>query len=432
MDNMQNTPNTQNTANAESIQKPKNKKKKFIVIISIAVLILAMLSTASFVILSPSISLFSENSDDTSVANSADITDQGEESNPDGQNDYRIGLTGGPIESWEIVGSWYGKYKEAYFVNGVYKESFDADMNLSIDDCDEEGNLYGEGYSISVTEGDEYEGTWLRFSIRGKVDLETGKFSIEQVERIDGTYGVDISHEIYIGIIEGDSMEGVIENETYELGEDLTFSFGRVSKWAKDEITEANARGLIPATLQGKDLSQQITRAEFAAVSLALYESLTGEEQPDGSAPFTDIAGNEDEDSIKKAYILNIVNGVSDTKFEPLESISRQDLATMLFRTVKKYSYEEWTLETDSQYSFDYSGITPYADDEHISEYAKPAVYYLSKLGIITGVDEYNFAPQNTTSEETAIGYATATREQAIALSLRIYKMSDTWSQPTN
>ncbi len=197
------------------------------------------------------------------------------------------------------------------------------------------------------------------------------------------------------------------------------------SIWAKGEITEAKDLGLIPETLEGKDLSKKITRGEFAAVSLELYEALSGQTVNSASAPFRDISGNADEEAIKKAYDLNIVAGVSSTEFQPDSKISREDLAAMLCRAIKKYKFEDWSLATDDDYYLDSEGVKKYEDDADISGYAKPSVYYLTKMGILNGVSATHFAPKNTTSEQEAQGYATATREQAIALSLRIFKISE-------
>ncbi len=198
------------------------------------------------------------------------------------------------------------------------------------------------------------------------------------------------------------------------------------SIWAKGEIKEAQSYGLIPSELQGQDLSKPVTRSEFVAISLELYEALVGkevEEMP--RSPFTDISSNEFCDSIDKAYALDIVIGVSPKKFSPDAYITREDLATMLCRTIKKFKFEEWTLETDGEYYLDISGVEPYDDDYLISGYAKPSVYFMSKMGIIKGVTDTLFAPKNTTEEQEAKNYATATREQAIALSLRIFKLAD-------
>jgi len=332
------------------------------------------------------------------------------------------------IEDWELIGSWYGEYREPYFTNSTYQESYPAYMNLTIRECDENGNLSGEGYSMSISEGDDHEGSWLRFEIKGTVNFETGEIKISQTREISASNGSSVSYEIYEGIVSGDTMSGLVKNQKRIIPEDLPFSFGRVSEWAKDEITEANARGLIPETMKGKDLSQPVTRAEFAAISLELYEALSKQEKETvSSVPFFDIEGCDDEEAIKKAYDLNIVAGISATEFAPNISIIRQDLAAMLCRAIKKYKFEDWTLATDDEYYLDSEGVKKFADDTDISDYAKPSVYYLAKMGILHGVDDSHFAPRNTTSEQEAQGYATATREQAVALSLRIYKLSDMW-----
>jgi hypothetical protein len=52
----------------------------------------------------------------------------------------------------------------------------------------------------------------------------------------------------------------------------------------------------------------------------------------------------------------------------------------------------------------------------------------MSKFGIVKGVDETHFAPKNTTNQQEASGYASATREQAIILAQRIFKISDIWN----
>lgn len=44
------------------------------------------------------------------------------------------------------------------------------------------------------------------------------------------------------------------------------------------------------------------------------------------------------------------------------------------------------------------------------------------KYGVLTGIGSNIFAPKNLNSEQEAIGYANATREQAIVMSLRSYE----------
>ncbi len=205
-------------------------------------------------------------------------------------------------------------------------------------------------------------------------------------------------------------------------------SYGsEVSEWSSEEMEEAYEANLIPENLVSEDLTERVSRSEFASIAVKLYEALSEDSVSAVATPFTDIKGDKNESEIAKAYGLNIVVGSTATTFAPDTEINREQLATMLCRTIKKYKFDDWTYATDSDYYLDSEGVNKFADDDEISDYAKESVYYMAKMGIINGVDDTHFAPQNTTDEQEAAGYATATREQAIALSLRIYRLSDLW-----
>ena len=81
---------------------------------------------------------------------------------------------------------------------------------------------------------------------------------------------------------------------------------------------------------------------------------------------------------------------------------------------------DDWTYYTDASYPVDVSGVKAYADDKDISDYARESVYYLSKLGVVGGIGNNTFAPKAITSAQQAAGYATATREQALAIAVRM------------
>jgi hypothetical protein len=94
----------------------------------------------------------------------------------------------------------------------------------------------------------------------------------------------------------------------------------------------------------------------------------------------------------------------------------------MLTRVYKALNLPGWSLAQDSQYSLDYSGTTPFADDASISAYAKPSVYFMVKNAIIKGTSATTFSPRNLTSAQTAIGYANASREQALIMAVRMFQ----------
>lgn len=323
--------------------------------------------------------------------------------------------------------SWFGEFTGAHGTTPVKRY-----IDFTIDKCDSSGNFTGSA-KITTVKGEIDDSAWCTNDFKGTIDFAKSTFYMETVRITAGTGGANnwivspFTAAIQMNAQGEMTLSGTYRNTAFSgeyLG-DVPFFATRTSAWARDEMTQANILGLIPETLKDADMTKRITRAEFAAVSVKLYESLTGKTSTAASTPFTDIGGNSNRADIGKAYGLGIAVGVSDTEFAPDVAINREQLATMLCRTVKKYRFDGWTIDKDGQYYLDTSGVSTFADDADISGYAKPSVYYMAKMGIIKGVDDTHFAPQNITPEQEAQGYATATREQAIALSLRIYKLSD-------
>jgi len=197
------------------------------------------------------------------------------------------------------------------------------------------------------------------------------------------------------------------------------------SDWFEDEtMSDAQQQkifnALIPAELKNKDLKKDITRAEFCAVAVQLYEQMGGPvlNAASLSSPFVDTSS----DAVKKAYKLGITNGTSATTFDPYTLISREQLATMLTRVYKSLNLPGWTLATDGQFKLDSSGTKKFADDQYISGYAKPSVYFMVKNGVIKGLTDTTFGPRNLTTYEEAIGYANASREQALIMAVRMFQ----------
>ena len=240
---------------------------------------------------------------------------------------------------------------------------------------------------------------------------------------------------VYVDGVKVLQQTGVAPNGQYEIGITAATGAGKnlhavknirlteavwanASQWADNELERAQQKNLIPTVLYDKDMTGNITRAEFASVAVRLYEEWTGTTAPAPTSPFTDIAGNASKTDIQKAAYLGITNGTSDTTFDPNTNITREQLAAMLTRVYKKVNDPNWTLANDDFY-LDISGVKTFADDSKIYDYAKSSVYFMAKHKIINGIGNNLFAPKATTSQEIAIGYALATREQALAMSLR-------------
>jgi len=186
-------------------------------------------------------------------------------------------------------------------------------------------------------------------------------------------------------------------------------AYSNASEWAIEEMDKAEIYNLIPDALKGKDMTQLITRQEFAALSVRLYESLIESNAAIVAEPFED---TEDED-VAKAYGLGITKGVSDDLFAPDRDISREEVATMLTRTLKACLPD---LDTSI------NGTFKFADDYAISDWAKDSVYFMVSKNIILGVGNNKFAPKNTTANEEAVKYANSTREQALLMAVRAFE----------
>jgi hypothetical protein len=255
---------------------------------------------------------------------------------------------------------------------------------------DENGNTsYGAGYIKTVGSG----------VIEMYAPNENGKFEMRLYSVDDGNWnGTD---------------------EYLVMSEPFTVSGAVGSDWAQGEIGKANEYGLIPDCLRGIDLTARITRAEFAAVSVKVYEALSGETAaPAAVNPFTD---TDDEETLK-AYNVGITVGKSTDgkQFMPNDFLSRQEAATMLTRVVKKVTLEGWTMTTDSQFTLPYDKPAPFADDARIADWARDSVYFMAANKIILGFEDGTFRPTENPAVSEAITYGRATREQALLIAVRM------------
>lgn len=192
------------------------------------------------------------------------------------------------------------------------------------------------------------------------------------------------------------------------------------SAWAQSELQGAYEKDLIPDVLIGRDMNAPITRGEFAAVAVKLYEAMTGNRTIIAmDASFTDIDNCAERLYILKAYNYQIVNGTSSMTYAPDELLTREQMATMLTRVYKKAQWPNYTIAADSAYPLTYSTIQKFNDDKDISAFAYDPVYFMAAHKIIQGFSGNLFAPRNTTSAQDAAHYANATREQALLISFR-------------
>lgn len=182
------------------------------------------------------------------------------------------------------------------------------------------------------------------------------------------------------------------------------------SVWATPELQKAGEYGLIPDILKGADMTKTINREEFAELAVLLYEKVTEKAaSPASPNPFQDTLNPQ----ILKAFSLEITKGTSETTFDPLILINREQCAAMLLRTIK-------AIAPEGDYSTE--GVKDFPDQKDISNWAVEATKYMSKISIIKGGSDGKFMPKATTTVQEAAGYGMATREAAILMAVRTYE----------
>ena len=105
-------------------------------------------------------------------------------------------------------------------------------------------------------------------------------------------------------------------------------------------------------------------------------------------------------EAVRWAASEGIVTGTSATSFAPGESITREQLATMLYRYAQTMGYDVSIGEE--------TNILSYTDFADMSEYAIPAMQWACGAGIINGTSESTLTPQGS-----------ATRAQVAAMIMR-------------
>lgn len=175
------------------------------------------------------------------------------------------------------------------------------------------------------------------------------------------------------------------------------------SDWAMDYMQTAYDASLIPNVLLSADLRQNITRSEFAAVVIRLYEALGCRASGyTGVSPFTD---TQDYD-VLRAYGMGVVNGMGDGTFAPNAALTREQAVTMLGRTCEL----AWSGAVGTG-SWLPQGTILFTDSWNIFDYARNYVGFFAGQEIVNGMGDGTFAPKNNMTREQALKIAVVIAE---------------------
>ena len=162
------------------------------------------------------------------------------------------------------------------------------------------------------------------------------------------------------------------------------FAADAPSPQAAADVNKAIEADLVPQSLQS-NYSQPVTRAEFCALIVTLYEN-TKSVITERSV-FTDT----NDVNVEKLASLGIVNGVGENNFDPDANINREQAAVILSRLAdaigKPFA----------------KASAAFSDNDDISPWAFEAAGQMQAAGIIGGADSSMFSPKGDCTREQCI-----------------------------
>ena len=194
--------------------------------------------------------------------------------------------------------------------------------------------------------------------------------------------------------VEATFTASITEGDTPLAGA-LPFTDVASDAWYTDAVKYVYANGLMSGT-SDTVFSPAVVTTRSMIVSL-LYR-LEGEPSAT-AAPFPDVAdGQWYTNAVNWAAANGIVSGYGDGRFGPADPITREQMASILYRYAQYKGY-------DVTGSADLSG---YADASTISSYAVGAMQWANAEGLISGTSATTLSPKGS-----------ATRAEAAALLMR-------------
>ncbi|MFC5471282.1 S-layer homology domain-containing protein, partial [Cohnella suwonensis] len=157
--------------------------------------------------------------------------------------------------------------------------------------------------------------------------------------------------------------------------------------WAKDAVNDMGSRMVISGI--GNDMfnpDQDITRAEFAAI---MVRGL-GLKLENGSSPFADVKITDWYSSaIQTAYAYKLISGFEDGNFRPMDKITREQAMTIIAKAM-----EITGLGASLQAKAADELLSPFADANNASEWAKNGIADCLQVGIVSGRSGTVLAPK--------------------------------------
>ena len=283
-----------------------------------------------------------------------------------------------------------GKYYDKYTAGGFYIDKSWRPNDGMVNTVSAFYPIHSDGTCLTK---DGKQG-WTNYDGYSNINFKPGIWyvmpvqSFDHIQFVGGMLNGSLvkMHALYRGV-----MEDIYSTyTTAPTGTVFPFTDVPESRWSYPYIKELYEAGVVSGTSATTfEPTGSVTRAQFvtmlaglAGVNVSAYQY----------GPFSDVPADAwYAPYVNWAAANHIVSGTSAATFDPNATISRQDMAVMLYNYAQRYDV---TLNEQT--------VTPFTDESTIADYALSAVQALHRAGVISGMPDGSFQP-----------YATATREQA-------------------
>lgn len=233
------------------------------------------------------------------------------------------------------------------------------------------------GSSVNITAAPDYGYSVGDYTVNGTIiSTESGDNIAVQTD-----YGFCISeYKINgesIGAVDNYVIENISEDTKIEVifGPILPFIDVPYTRWFHRDVAFVYTHGLMNGI--NEDSFQPYTAMNRAMLVTVLWR-MEGSPAPKGKTPFTDLKQAWYKDAVAWAYENEIVNGMTETTFEPTGEVIREQMAAIFYRYAQ-YKGLDITEKAD---------ISTFPDAGRVRDYAKDAISWANAAGLITGKKE--------------------------------------------
>lgn len=161
--------------------------------------------------------------------------------------------------------------------------------------------------------------------------------------------------------------------------------------WADYEINSLAERGIVSGFEKGEFKPDGIvTREQLAAMTANAFGLATSEED---NSPFSDVSESRwSYQQIKAMKLGGLISGYEDGTFLPENYITREDMVSILYRTLMQTTGALPKIRDNADFS----------DWDEVSGYAEDGVREMYCMGLVNGIGNDEFSPKGTATRAMA------------------------------